>query len=128
MFPATSGYEVVLIGSSDVSTIQQTHSHYFGIDTYENILEGLEESVLGFNKRMDIDTDARRLLLTLYRKNYWGVKAISAATLKNHLCKDLYSFDSSIKILVEKGFVLMPTKNGPVSLNLKARTDMEKYF
>ena len=28
-----------MIGSSDVSTIRQTHSHYIGIESYDSILE-----------------------------------------------------------------------------------------
>ena len=127
-FPARQGFEVVLIGSSDVSTIQQTHSHYFGIESYESILEGLEQSVIGFNRRMDIDTDARRILLTLHRRDCWGGKSITVATLKNHFCKNVLSFDSALEILVEKNLVIRASANSPVSLNLKERTRIEQYF
>ncbi len=46
MFPASAGFEVVMIGSSDVATVRQTHSHYFGIEGYESILESLDESIV----------------------------------------------------------------------------------
>ncbi len=32
-FPAGDGFEVVLVGSSDVATVRETHSHYFGIES-----------------------------------------------------------------------------------------------
>ncbi len=127
-FASTQGYEVVLIGSSDVSTIQQTHSHYFGIDTYENILEGLEQSVVGFNRRMDIDTDARKILLSLHRRNYWGGRGVAVATLRNHICKNMLSFDSALKLLAEKKLVIMASANSPVSLNLKEKAQIEQYL
>lgn len=71
-FTADANYEVVMIGSSDVASVRKTHSHYFGIDEYENILESLDQSILGFSTRMDIDIGARQILSVLFRKKYWG--------------------------------------------------------
>lgn len=127
-FPAHEGYEVVLIGSSDVKTVRQTHSHYFGIDSYENILESLNQSVVGFSRRLDIDTDARQILLCLRRRNYWGTKSISLATLKNHYCKNILAFDASLQLLMEKGLIIMTSKQGPVSLDIKAKAQIEQYL
>lgn len=127
-YPAASGFEVVLIGSSDVATVRQTHSHYFGIESYENILEGLEQSVVGFSRRMDIDTDARQILLSLHRRNFWGGKSVAISTLKNHLCKNILSFDSALELLTEKQLVLRTSANGPVSLNLKEKARIEQYL
>ena len=31
------GFEVVLVGASDPSTIEKTHSHYFGIESYDGV-------------------------------------------------------------------------------------------
>jgi len=53
-FPASEGYEVVLIGSSEISTVRQTHSHYFGIESYDNTLENLDSSIVGFARKIDI--------------------------------------------------------------------------
>ena len=46
-YPAENGYEVVLVGSSDVATIRQTHSHYFGIEELDYILKNWARSVCG---------------------------------------------------------------------------------
>lgn len=127
-FPAHEGYEVVLIGSSDVKTVRQTHSHYFGIDSYENILDSLDQSVIGFSRRMDIDTDARQILLCLRRRNYWGKKSVALSTLKNHYCSNIITFDASLELLVQKQLVIMTSKNGPVSLNLKEKSNIERYI
>jgi hypothetical protein len=91
-------------------------------------LEGLEQSVVGFNRRMDIDTDARRILLSLHRRNYWGGRGVAVATLKNHICKNILSFDSALKLLAEKKLVIMASANSPVSLNLKEKAQIEQYL
>ena len=127
-FPAQDGYEVVLIGSSDVKTIRQTHSHYFGINSYENILSSLAQSVKGFTKRIDIDSDARQILLCLKRRNYWGKKTIAISTLKNHYCPNILAFESSLQLLIEKKLVLTSGKNGPISLNIKATAQIDNYL
>ncbi|WP_085053930.1 RelA/SpoT domain-containing protein, partial [Candidatus Magnetominusculus xianensis] len=69
-YPAHDGFEVVMIGSSDVATIQQTHSHYFGISSYDSVLEHLDQSVVGFSRRIDIDSDARQILLALHNRKF----------------------------------------------------------
>lgn len=127
-FPAHDGYEVVLIGSSDVKTVRQTHSHYFGIDSYENILDSLDQSVIGFSRRLDIDTDARQILLCLLRRNYWGKHSVALATLRNHYCKNIVAFDVSLELLLQRDLIIMPSKNGPVSLSLKSKPDIDRYI
>jgi len=128
IFPANKGYEVVLIGASDVATIRQTHSHYFGIENYDNILENLDEAVIGFSRRMDIDIGARQILHTLYRRHSWGSKTIRISTLKNHFCKNIITFHSSLDILISKGLVNQESTNGPVSLNLGKKGEIDKYL
>ena len=128
LFPAKQGYEVVLVGSSDVATIRQTHSHYFGIENYDNILENLSQAVIGFSRRMDIDVGARQILHTLYRRHTWGSKTIRISTLKNHFCKNIITFDSSLSILINKGLVKQESTNGPVSLNLGKKGEIDKYL
>lgn len=128
-FPAQHGFEVVMIGSSDVATVRQTHSHYFGIAGYDAVLEKLDQSIVGFGRRMDIDSDARQILLALYNRNFWGKKkGCSIATLKNHYCQSVMAFDSSLHLLAEKELVLMPNANGPVSLNVKKTNDIKQYL
>lgn len=128
-FPAQEGFEVVMIGSSDVATVRQTHSHYFGIASYDHVLEKLDQSVVGFSRRMDIDSDARQILLALHNRNFWGkAKACSIATLKNHYCHSVLSFDSSLRLLAEKELVLMSSTDGPVSLNVKKTNEIERYL
>lgn len=128
LFPATEGYEVVMIGSSDVATVRQTHSHYFGIEGYENILESLDQSIVGFSKRMDIDVGARQILISLHRKRHWGNNRIPAAILKNHHCGDMMTFESSLKVLQAKDLVITKSPNDQISLNIKKKSEIEQYI
>ena len=128
-YPAQEGYEVVMIGSSDVATVRETHSHYFGIASYDTVLEKLDQSIVGFSRRMDIDTDARQILLALHNRDIWGKKkGCSIATLKNHYCQSVMSFDSSLKLLADKQLVLMTGTNSPVSLNVKKTNEIRQYL
>lgn len=121
-FPAESGFEVVLIGSSEVATVRQTHSHYFGIESYDKILETLDASIEGFRRKIDLDIGARQILLTLTRRRFWGGKVVSRDTLKNHFCRQVLTFESSLNALIEKEFVL---SNGGISLNLRLKKEIE---
>lgn len=124
-YPAESGYEVVMIGSSEVATVRQTHSHYFGIDTYNAILEGLDASLLGFRKKIDLDVGARQILYKLHNGRYWGGKALSRDTLKNHHCQNVFTFASSLDALIQKQLVL---KAKGISLNPKFKAEIESYL
>jgi ppGpp synthetase/RelA/SpoT-type nucleotidyltranferase len=128
-FPAHQGFEVVMIGSSDVATVRQTHSHYFGIASYDHVLEKLDQSVVGFSKRMDIDSDARQILLALSNRDFWGKKkACSIPTLKNHYCQSVFAFDAALRLLAEKELVLLSSASGPVSLNVKKTNEIRLYL
>ncbi|MGL4241103.1 MAG: RelA/SpoT domain-containing protein, partial [Beijerinckiaceae bacterium] len=127
-FPASKNYEVVMIGSSNVSTIRYTHSHYFGIDTNTTALESLESSIIGFSQKMDLDVGAREILSTLVRKKYWGSKTMLRNTLKNHYCKDVITFESSLHALIKKGFVIDRRASDLISLNRKFNTEILKYL
>jgi len=128
MFPVESGYEVVLIGSSEVATIRQTHSHYFGIESYDNILENLDTSIVGFTRKIDIDVGARQILACLRRRRFWGKKTISRDTLSNHFCKNVLTFDSSLRMLAERGLIQTSSLNGGVSLNIRRKAEIEQYL
>lgn len=128
MFTAEEGYEVVLIGSSEIATVRQTHSHYFGIETYNNILEGLDSTIVGFSRKIDIDIGARKILSTLHRRHFWGKKTMSEDTLKNHLCKGILTIDSSLKTLMDKQLILRSTLNSGLSLNIRKKSDIEQYL
>ena len=129
-YPVEQGFEVVMIGSSDVATVRQTHSHYFGIAEYDTILESLDQAVIGFSKRDGIDTGARQILLRLYQREAWGKrKGIARSTLKNHFCKNVFTFDYSLEILIENNLVIVGSGKGkPVSLNLKKKSEIERYL
>jgi len=75
-YPVEKHFEVVLIGSSKVATVRRTHSHYFGIETYGNILENIDQSIIGFSRRMDIDVGARQILLKLHTKHFGERKVL----------------------------------------------------
>jgi hypothetical protein len=124
-FPAEQNFEVVMIGSSDIATVRQTHSHYFGIEKFDSILENLDESIVGFQTRMDIDVGSRQILSLLVRKKYWGRKGASVDTLKNHFAKGFITFESSLQSLRDKGLI-NPTD--PISLNLKRKAEITSYI
>lgn len=124
-FPSEAGFEVVLIGSSEVVTVRETHSHYFGIEAYDTILESLDTSIVGFRRKIDLDVGARQILLALYRRHFWGGKTVSRETLKNHYCQNVLTFDASIEALAEKA--LVHTSSG-ISLNLRMKADVESYL
>jgi hypothetical protein len=125
---AEDGYEVVMIGSSDVSMIRKTHSHYFGIDNYDTTLEAIDDSLLNFKKRFDFDHDARIVLQCLYRRGNWNAKRVSYDTLKNHYCREVKNIDDSINILENLGFIVKIPQGKSYSLNVKKRKEIEKYI
>jgi len=127
-YPVEKNFEVVLIGSSKVATVRRTHSHYFGIETYGNILENIDQSIIGFSRRMDIDVGARQILIKLHTKHFWGEKGVATSTLKNHFCQGVLTFDSSLMVLLEKGLVHKKGNSGPVSLNIKMQNEIEQYM
>lgn len=124
-FPAEEKYEVVLIGSSDVSTVSQTHSHYFGIADFDKILENLDQSIIGFSRRQDMDVGSRQILGVLFRKKFVGAKTVNIDTLKNHLCKNVLTFDSSLNVLMDRNFVL---SNNGISINVKRLGDVQSHI
>lgn len=127
-FPVDDNFEVVLIGSSDISTIRQTHSHYFGIEKFDNILENLDQSIFGLKTRMDIDVGSRQILSVLQIKNHWGRNTVSIGTLRNHFAKKVVTFDASLKTLRDLGLVNMKDYQSPISLNIKRKSDIEAYL
>lgn len=130
MFPVQEGFEVVMIGSSDVATVSKTHSHYFGIEKYDKILESLPEAVISFSKRQDIDTGARQILNKLHSRDAWGKrKSIARNTLQNHFCKNVFTFDYSLDVLIEKELVISNSgKGGAVSLNIAKKAEVEAHL
>jgi ppGpp synthetase/RelA/SpoT-type nucleotidyltranferase len=124
-FPSESGFEVVLIGSSEVATVRQTHSHYFGIESFDTILETLDSSIAGFRRKIDLDIGARQILNTLHRRHFWGGKAVSRDTLKNHFCQNVLTFDASLESLSTRGLLMT---NSGVSLNLRMKAEIESYL
>ena len=124
-FPASDHFEVVLIGSSDIATIRQTHSHYFGIQGFDRILESLDQSILGFSNQMELDVGAKQILAVLLRKRYFGKKTISISTLRNHYCTSVMTFDSSLAQLIERGLISREHVNGPVALEVKRTNEIQ---
>ncbi|EKK5269347.1 RelA/SpoT domain-containing protein [Cronobacter dublinensis] len=126
MFPSENGFEVVLIGSSNVETVSKTHSHYFGIESYDVVLESFDTSIVGFSRKIDIDIGARQILSTLHRRHFWGKKTVTLDTIKNHFCKGVFSLEGSMQDLVDKELVI--NKNGVYSLNIQKKNIIEQYL
>lgn len=126
-YTTNDGYEVVLIGSSDIKTVQETHSHYFGISPPDSVLESLDDSLTGILTSADLGLDGRKILAAMYRKRLWSTKSASHETLKNHFCHDIKDFDRAISILIERGFVLIRPLGG-LSLSLKKKSEIEQYL
>ena len=127
-FSADDGFEVVVIGSSDVSSIPHTHRHYFGLESYDSILENFKQSISSASKRKQIGLDERLILSCLYRKEYWGIKSMSINTLKNHYCQDISDISESLKLLTILGLVLYNKQKKSITLNLKKKSDIEDFI
>jgi ppGpp synthetase/RelA/SpoT-type nucleotidyltranferase len=126
-FRTEDGFEVVMIGSSDVSSIRKTHSHYFGIDDYDNILQSLDDNVLSFTKREHINADSRLVLQALSHRDKWGIKKrVNYDTLKNHFCKNVNALDKAIEALVKLGLVI--EKDNSYALNTRKKNEIKKYL
>lgn len=126
-YPSEKGYEVVLVGTSSVVSVRDTHSHYFGLDRRSNTLETLNESIVGFSNQMDIDVGARQILRTMERHQNWGRKVVSVDTLRNHYCQGVLTFESSLETLVEKNLVVRSGSKA-YSLNSKRKREIQKYL
>lgn len=122
------GFEVVLVGSSNVSMIRRTHSHYFGIDGYDSVLQELEDCVAGFAIRRTLPPESRRVLHTLYRKRFWGRNTVSYDTMRNHYCKNVRDFGTAIGELERRGLTTESSPSGAVSLNSNKREEIESYM
>lgn len=106
-FPEDNFYEVVLIGSSDIATVQKTHSHYFGISSHEKILETFGQNVSIITEDATINLDAIKILARMHKKKIFGMnKGIQRQTLKNHFCKDVKEFDQGVNLLVTLGYLV----------------------
>ncbi|MGA0584459.1 MAG: (p)ppGpp synthetase, partial [Castellaniella sp.] len=68
----------------------------------------------------------RQVLLKLYTKHFWGQKSVAQKTLRNHFCKDVKNLDMTLEKLVQQGLILRDSASGPVSLNIKARSEIDK--
>lgn len=126
-FTTDEGYEVVLIGSSSIETVQETHSHYFGISPPDSVLDSLDDSLTGLSTRMDLGLDERKILSAMYRKKYWSTKSASPETLKNHFCRDVKDFSDALEKLIGREFVLVRPLGG-VTLNIKKKSEIEQYL
>lgn len=124
-FPEDDRKEVVMIGTSDVEMVQHTHSHYFGIDHHNSALEGMEKSIIGLSKRSKIDVGARRILMTMKNRTFWGPKKVAVATLKNHFCGNIASFHDSLNELRNLGLI---SGVDPISLDLKKKPIIEELI
>ncbi|MFN3442186.1 MAG: RelA/SpoT domain-containing protein [Rhizobium rosettiformans] len=123
-FPEEEKYEVVLIGTSNIATVQQTHSHYFGIEHHVEALQQMDESIIGLSHRNELDVGSRRILLTMKRRSYWGKNTINVATLKNHFCRNVGTFEDSLSNLRTRGLII---GSDPVSLDVKRAQDINSY-
>lgn len=122
------GFEVVLVGSSDVSMIKRTHSHYFGIEGYDSILESLEDSIAGFSRRKPLSTGARRVLHALLRKRFWGRNTVSYDTLANHYCRSVRNVGDALRELAEIGLLNDNGGQHGISLQPRKRDEIESYL
>lgn len=123
-FPEEDKYEVILIGTSNISTVPNTHSHYFGIEHHVDALEEMEGSIIGLARRSQLDVGARRILLTLKRRKYWGKNTVLVSTLRNHFCQNVASFDSSLAHLRSMKLVI---GDDPISLDIKMSKEINLF-
>ncbi len=125
LYRESEGYEVVLIGSSDIKTVRNTHSHYFGVEDLGAEFPDLRGLLVGLAKKHDLDIGARKILRVLQQKRHWGKNPINIGTLKNHYCKDVVTFDESLGELAGRG--LIHSKKG-ISLVLNRKSEIDSYL
>lgn len=116
IYNVEKGFEVVLIGASSVETVQYTHSHYFGLEEYDKILDGIDSTLLSFKKRRHIDAASRRILEKLVSKKKWGRSGVAFDTIKNHYFPKVLGIEEVLdKLTREK--LLICEKHQVYSLN-----------
>lgn len=127
-YSVDNGYEVVMVGSTDVSTIRHTHSHYFGIEKYDNILDSLEDSMLQVKKEKNKDNVSIMLLFRLMTHGRWGKKTVSINTIKNH-----YNVGASGEVLLSKiydlekeSLIIFDRRKECISLNYAKKGEILK--
>lgn len=129
--PFADGYEVVLIGARQVSTIKTTHSHYFGVNSFDEYLSeiGIKVATQEEKEKGRLSPDTRKVLEKLWRKEYWGkAKRVSNETLKNHYCQDVRDISMAIEELRRLDFLFQPTRKGPYSLNLDMKAEIDRLL
>jgi hypothetical protein len=127
-FPERDFYEVVLIGSSDVATVQKTHSHYFGISSPDRILEDLGQSIVKIADDPDLDVGAKTIVRRLAKRKIWGsTQGIQRQTLKNHFCKDVVKFQESVELLLKLGYVIEKGGAG-LTLNVSKTAEIDRLL
>ena len=129
--PFDEGYEVVLIGAKSVRTIETTHAHYFGINSYDEILAGIGINVTDIRQKIKgrISPTTRKVLEKLWRKAYWGAgKRVSYDTLKNHYCHGIGDFSASVEELIRLGYLHSNERRGPFSLNMEKKSEIDEIF
>jgi len=125
-FPESENYEVVLIGSSDIETVQKTHSHYFGLSGHGAIFEELGQSITKITDDFEMNKGSKIILSRMKKKKIWGeAKGIQRQTLKNHFCKDVDKFEECLDFLIKAGYLLDKGGAG-VTLNLHLASEIEK--
>ncbi len=127
-YAESDGFEVVLVGSSNVSMIRRTHSHYFGIEGYDSILQNLEESIAGFATRKHLPAESRRVLHTLYRKKFWGRNTVSYNTIRNHYCKSIRNFEAAVSTLSELYLIDNDNRLEVLSLRPNKHEEIKAYL
>ena len=107
------GYEVVLIGSSNVASIKETHSHYFGVESYEEILAAIHSQINAY--RDGLSHSAYYVLQKLHSHKCWSGNSVSLETLKNHYCTNVDCIHALYE-LRDRGYVILSDDNEKIAL------------
>lgn len=127
-YPSEEHFEVVLIGASDVATIEQTHSHYFGIARYDSVLKNLDDTIDSIQDKSRLTIDEWRIVMALYTRKFWGTRMMARATIKNHLCEGLSDFDNTVDALIKKGLLIGKERGETVSLSPERKAEIEQLM
>lgn len=127
-YSVDNGYEVVMVGSTDVSTIRHTHSHYFGIEKHNKILDSLEDSMFQVKKVKKKDSISIMLLFRLMTHGRWGKKSVSLNTIKNHYNVKASGEEliSKINDLERESLIIYNRRKGCISLNYAKKGEIIK--
>lgn len=123
------GHEVVMVSAKTIESIQRTHSHYFGVNSFDAYLKEIGITLEKVNDGIEITAEAKSIVRALDNNNIWGssglllTEAIKSTVLDNISNPEIY-----LEELYLNDFLVGSISKGPIALNTKKKQFIEKYI